>query len=216
MKISSLEKFQLTFDKHIELTSAYLEDSSISFIIRCCRLKPRNIILGKYTEKIVLYNEWIDEFGNSLEITKKKKIKINLNDLTIPKDKLTSSDLYENLAIEKIAKISRLAFYLFGKDEDLSQDHSIISFLGLDGFLRSYCLLYGEWTKIPNLYLGFDILKKIANHEDIKYFIDLKIKDMPYPCTNVRSAISFMPPSEAFITQLKRWNQPATNILKIG
>lgn len=216
MRVLSVETFQIIFDKQITLTSAYTDNTSTAFIIKSCRLKPYDIIFSEYSEKIKLYNKWIDEYGNYLEITNKKKILIKLNDLSIDKSKITSSDIYENLPIDKIAKVSKFIFSLIAKDEDNLEDHVILSFLGIDGFLRTYCLIYGEWSKIPSLYLGYDILNKISAYQDIKYFLNLKIKNTPYPCVDQKACLSFMPPSNDFIAWLKRWNQPALDIIKIG
>lgn len=215
MKVLSVETLHIMFDKHIALTSAYMDDSAISFIIKCCRLKPKDLILGEYTEKIILYREWLDEHGNMLEITNAKKVKIQLNSLAL-KNKVTSSDLYENLPIDKITKISKLACFMVGQDEDALQDHAIVSFLGIDGFLRSYCLLYGEWSKIPNLYLGYRILREIAQNDDIKYFKPLKLKDMPYPCINARAVLTYLPPSSDFLSLLKTWNEPVLHATILG
>jgi len=208
MKVTSLETFYITFDKHIALTAAYLEDTTISFVIKSCRLKPTQIIFGDYSEKIVLFRDWFDEHGNTLKITDKKKISIQLNDLAIPKDKIIGSDLYENLPIDKVVKISKLMFVMVGKDEDLFKDHAIISLLGIDGFLRSYCYLYGEWSKIPSLHLGFNALREIERNADIKFFTELKVKNIPYPCINSKALLTCLPANEAFFSTLKNWNEP--------
>ncbi len=215
MKILSVETLHIMFDKHIALTSAYMEDVAVSFIIRCCRLKPKDLIFGGWTEKIILYRHWIDEHGNTLEIIDAKKIKIHLNSLTY-KDKLICSDLYENLPIDKIAKISKLAYFMMGQDEDLLQDHAIVSLLGIDGVLRSYCYIYGEWSKIPNLYLGYRMLREIAHNDDIKFFKLLKLKDMPYPCINGRAVLTCLPPNNEFISLLKTWNDSVLHTIKLG
>ena len=187
----------------------------LEFVIRACRLKPADIF-SNYSTKIVLHNNWIDESGNRLEITSKKKVKVHLNDLNINRKSLVTTDLYENLPLNKISKISCLAFFLVGKDEDMDEDHLLVSFLGIDGFLRSFCYIYGELHKVPNLYLGYKVLKTIMEHRDIKFFKELKIKEnIIFPCIRQLAALSYWGPSKNFVSLIEGWNDSAFTLLNL-
>jgi hypothetical protein len=211
----SVDKFYLTFDKSIALTSAYLEDPSIDFIIRSCRMKPYDIIYKEYNKKIKFHSKWVDENGNTLEIIK-KKVSISNNNINLDKSLLVKTDIYENLPIYKIAKISKFAFFIFGKDEDLLEDHTIMTFLGLDGFFRSYCLLFGQWTKIPTTYLGLNFLKLIFQNLDLKRFVEVKLKNKPYPCKRSRGFLSSMPACPEMVRLIRDISEPTFDILKLG
>jgi len=215
VNVTSLENLYILFDRQIALTSAWTEDPTLEFVIRACRLKPADMF-EKYSEKLILHHNWIDESGNRLEIISKKKIKIHLNDLTINRKTLVTTDLYENLPLSKISKISNLALFLLGVEEDSGSDHILVSFLGIDGFLRSFCYIYGELHKIPNLYLGYKLLKIIIENRDIKFFKELKIKEsIVFPCSRQLAALSYWEPSKNFVSLIEGWNNSAFKLLNL-
>lgn len=215
MNVTSLENLHILFDRQITLTSAWTEDPALESVIRSCRLKPADIFTN-YSSKIVLHHNWIDESGNRLKITPKKKIRIHLNDLKINRKGLITTDLYENLPLNKISKISNLAFFLVGKDEDMEEDHLLVSFLGIDGFLRSFCYIYGQLHKIPNLYLGYKLLKTIMEHRDIKFFKELKFKEnILFPCSRQLAALSYWNPSKNFVSLIEGWNDSTFKLLNL-
>src|SRR5512147_1224007 len=128
MKSPSIDSFYTKLDKHILLAQSYTEVGGLFFIIRACRLKPYSYVFEKRSEKIVLYRHWVDEFGNSVHITTKKRFQLIYNDLSLDRSSLVCTDLYHGLSLDKIAKISKLAYLFVGKDEDLSQECAIITF----------------------------------------------------------------------------------------
>lgn len=212
MKSPSLDTFYSEIDKLILLVQAYTEIDELSFIIKACRLKPYPL---KKNYKLTLHDCWFDEYGNSFKITKNKKINIIYNDLSIkPND--CSTDLYYGLSIKKVTKISKLLYLCAGKDEDLNEDCFILTFLGIDNYLRSYMFLYGEWKQISPLLLGFKNLKNIGKNTDVKHFIELKNKEnMPIPCNSSQAWLTFMPPSEEFLSILGKQFETIVPLLKI-
>jgi hypothetical protein len=78
--------------------------------------------------------------------------------------------------------------------------------MGIDGFLRTYCYIYGDWFKIPSLYLGFKVLQEIYFNSDIKYFTINKIKNTVYPCQEAKQILTFLPPSKDFINVINLCN----------
>jgi hypothetical protein len=212
MKSPSLDTLYHKIDKHILLAEAYTEIKNLSFIIRTCRLKPYSYVYEKRDKKIVLYKWWFDEFGNSLKIDN-KKFKIISNDLTLNKDYITSTDLYYGLSLDKIVKMSKMCYIISGKDEDYTPYH-IISFLGIDNYLRCYCYLNEEWVKVSPLLLGQAVLQTIADNLELKYFLDfdgIKNNLLPYPITN--QWLTCLPANEHLLEILQKDHQVILNLL---
>ena len=201
----SVDSFYSKIDKHILLAESYTEISSLSFIIKSCRLKPYDLLLTNKDFELIIYNKWCDEFRNSLNIKENKKIQIKLNDLFLNKNYINCTDLYHNISLNKVAKISKLVYIFSGIDEDTHHECNFIAFLGIDNYLRCFMCLHDEWTIISPLYLGFDILNNIYEHLDIKYFLPLKNKNnFIIPCTRSSSWISSLPPKEDFVSLMSK------------
>lgn len=199
MKSPSLDAFYAKIDRLVRLTESYTEIEELSFIIKACRLKPYSLFSQKKDERLVLHRWWFDEYGNSLRIVKNKRIKITYGDLELDRKNIVCTDLYYGLSIDKIAKMSKLVHLYSGKDEDLYEDCAVLTFVGLDNYLRSYVYMYGEWKPISPLTLGMRLLKSLANHLDIKHFLKLENKEnCIIPCISAETWLSFMPPSKEF------------------
>lgn len=186
-------ELELKLKKRAKLSSIVFKDPYLESIISFCRLKPKNAKTTSSISKTELCDTWIDEFGSSIRITKKEKT-IKLNDLSVDKSKIINTDLYSKLSIEKISKISNIIFLFCGKEEDFKTDHFVLSFLGIDGILRTYCFIYEEWFSIPPLALGYSALRLIAKNkscEDIKIFKNNKV--LVYPCKKQISFLSYWP-----------------------
>lgn len=166
----------------INLVSSYLEDSDIKDLFIKCRLKPYkyNYSLNR---KLILRRHWVDEFNNSL-IIDDKKIKIIENDLSLSEKDIKYTDLYYGLSINKILKISNLLYLSMGKDEDFNQDCCVLTFLGIDNYLRTFTFYNGKLERKSPLCLGFKNLKKIIDNIDIKIYSKLiKKETIIYPCS---------------------------------
>jgi hypothetical protein len=207
MKSISIDNLYTQIDKHLRLVEAYTEIKGLAFIMKACRLKPCSYVFDERIEKIILFREWFDEFGNSFKITNNKKIQITHNDLSLDRNKIVCTDLYYGLSLDRVAKISKLFHLYIGKDEDLYQDCSFLTFLGIDNYLRSYMCLYSEWKQVSPLLLGVPNLKIIENNQDIKYFRELPIKEKsPLPCVAETQWLTFTPPSQSFMMMLAGHN----------
>lgn len=205
MRSPSIEWLHAKLDKQIKLAQSYTEIEELEFIIKACRLKPYDYIFEERSDNIVLLRWWFDEFGNSFNISKKKQIKITHGDLRLDREKITCTDLYYGLALDKIAKISKLVCLIAGKDEDLYQDCFLLTFLGIDNHLRSYLYWYGEWQTVSPLLMGMKALKLIENHKDIKYFHQVGNKEnSAIPCVSGETWLSYLPPSQGFLDIVKR------------
>lgn len=207
MKSPSLDVLYSQLEKQILLVQSYTEISELVFIIKSCRLKPSNYIKSK-SEKILLYREWFDEFGNSFTLVN-KKIKLIYNDLSLIRKDITTTDLYYGFSLEKIVKISKLAYVCFGKEDDLQQDCALITFLGIDNYLRSFMYLYGAWQQVSPLLLGIHNLRMISQNKDIKYFKKIDVaEDSIIPCVSSEQWLTFMPPRKEFLSLLSVHCQP--------
>lgn len=215
MKSLALETIHNNLHKQILLAQSYAEIPELCFIIKSCRLKPYSYVFEQKSEKIFLYKQWFDEFGNSLQIISTGKVEITYNDLSLDRNKIICTDLYYGLSLDKIAKISKLVYLCAGKDDDTYQDCFFLSFLGPDNYLRSYMYLYNEWQQVSPLLLGLKILKNISKNTDIKYFRQLENKDnTPLPCLSVQEWISFIPPNSSFIELINKQYDKLLPILK--
>jgi hypothetical protein len=202
MKSPSLERIHAKLDKQIKLVRSYTEIEGMDFIIRACRLKPRDYVFEAVDKKIVLHKWWFDEFGNSLIID--KKISLIHNDLRLDRKKIVCTDLYYGLTLNRVAKMSKLVHLVVGKDEDLLQECCLLTFLGLDDHLRSYLCWYGEWQQVSPLIMGMKSLILLADHLDIKYFQQIgKKENSAIPCVAGETWLSYLPPSADFLETIK-------------
>lgn len=197
MKSPSLDNLYARLDRQIALVESYSEIPSLAFIIKSCRLKPLDYF-ERRSNRLILYRNWFDEFGNSLQLIK-KKVEIRARDVSLDNKYIPCTDLYYGLSIDRIAKMSKLVHLLAGKDTDTHQDCYLISFLGLDNYLRSYMYLYDSWQIVSPLHLGMKNLRQIAKLRDNKYFTELqKIDNSVMPCVGARAWLSFLPASYNF------------------
>lgn len=204
MKSPSLDILYTQLHKHILLAQAYIEIKELFFIIKACRLKPYDYIENK-SDKLILYRKWFDEFGNSFEITNNKRVKITYNDLSLDRQKIVCTDLYYGLSIENVVKISKLAFVCLGKEEDTYQDCVVLTFLGIDNYLRSFVFTNEEWHPVSPLILGLKTLRTIGANRDLRYFREVSIKEnAPIPCLAPEAWLTYMPPNRVFTALMER------------
>lgn len=201
MKSPSIDSFYIDINDHINLVESYTEINNIATIIKACRLKPHDYLFKQKTNKIKLFKWWIDEFNNSLYLN--KEIDIVYSDLK--SNKTISTDLYYGLSINKIVNISSLAYICAGKDEDTYKDFAIITFLGLDNYLRSYMFMYGEWAQVSPLLIGIDNLQNLFKGVGTSYFQKLKNKkNSGMPCEEIETWLTSLPVSDDFIADLNK------------
>lgn len=215
MRSPSIEWLHAKLDKRIRLAQSYTEIPELAFIIEACRLKPYDYIFEDRNNKITLYRWWFDEFGNSLELVKGKKIKITTNDLRLDRKSLVCTDLYYGLSLDKAIKMSKLIHLIVGKDEDLYQDCALLTLLGIDNHLRTYLFWYGEWQQISPLLIGMKNLSLIGSHADIKYYQSVVNKEnSALPCASSRAWLSCLPASASFVSEVGKQSEELANLLK--
>ncbi len=216
MKSISIENLYNKIDKKILLVESYTEYKDLSFIIKMSRLKPSSLLVDNKLS-LTLDKKWYDEFGNSLNLIKNKKFKIIEDDLSIDRAKIVCSDLYDNLPIHKIAKVSKLVYFLSGKDEDFQEDYLIIAFLGIDNYLRVYYLYAGQLAMCSPLNLGMKVLKSIVENRDLKLYLELNNKDVVlFPCANQKSWVSFWPASKQLLEIISKENELFSQLLNLN
>lgn len=215
MRSPSIEWLHAKLDKQIRLAQSYTEIPELAFVIETCRLKPYDYIFNERKNKITLYKWWFDEFGNSLEIIKGKKIKITTNDLRLDKKNIVCTDLYYGLSMDKVIKMSKLIHLIVGKDEDLYQDCALLTLVGIDNHLRTYLYWYGEWQQISPLLIGIKNLSLIESHTDIKYYLTATNKEnSALPCASSQAWLSCLPASASFVSEVGKQSEAIANLLK--
>lgn len=213
--IINLDHYYLEIEDKLNAVSAYAENKNVSTILKICRFKPYPIKPKTSLHKLV-YKHWVDDYGNSIEI-KNKRIIIKTNDLKINKDDIISTDLYKGLDISKLLKISKLIYIFRGREVDFKTDHFILSFMGLDNYLRSYSFLYDEWHPIPSIYLGVNVLNTIIDNSDIQTFKSFKMKNtIIFDCENQQSIIGKIPFHKFFMEEIKKEYEQIEKLLQEG
>lgn len=196
-----INDFYLKINDHINLVESYSQIKNISKLIKSCRLKPKEFYITKYT-KLVLYKNWVDEYNNSISILTNKKINICYNDLSIDKRNVINTDLYYGLPLNKIAKISKCFYLSYGKDDGLN-DICLISFLGIDSYIRTYLYLYNEWSQVSPLLIGINNLELLSEFRDVKFKKLTKKENISIPCADSESWLSCIPIDNEIISSLR-------------
>lgn len=214
-KNDSLEKFYARFSKLIALAASFTEKPELSKIIRMCRLKPYNVIFEGHGKELVLHYRWIDEYGNSLIINQDKSLEIKLGDAVLDRSRLVETDLYGQLSVEKISSISNFLFFLDGKDEDTLMNHSILSFHGIDSYLRTFVTIYGEWCRYPSLFLGIETLTSIVDNLSLGSYKEINVNRVIYPCDSQRAWLTSWPTSNDFVSIMGKQNESVVTLLNL-
>ncbi len=215
--MQNLIQFYNKIKKHIAFASINMNDASIDFIIKCCRLKPYNLLFNKskFSYSFYIENKWIDEFGNSIYFTKNKKIKVKINDLQIDKSQLINTDMFFAQSIKTTAKNSKIVCVVIGKDEDTNSEYYQLLFLGNDNFLRGYYYIYGRWHRnISPLEFGIKTIRYMAVNLNIKTFAKLpKIIKPIFACSKYDVYIGALPAQKTFANLINRKSKILTNII---
>lgn len=191
-KSLSASEFSDVFYNAFRLIEAHTEQKNLAKVFKMCRLKPSQILFDNSKEKLKVYKIWVDEFRNSISIINKKVI-LKYNDLSFKK--VISTDMYYNLSIDKIAKISTFAFCIYGKTDD-NEDCCLITFLGMDNYLRTFLYL-DEWVQVSPLLNGIENLLFISNKIKVRRMANFKNrKGAVLPCASPKAWLTCLPCKE--------------------
>jgi hypothetical protein len=194
---ANLENLYSLIGDSIKLAESYSQIPKLFNIIKLCRLKPYNYIFKSATRKLLLYKDWVDEYGNMLRIYNGNRHKIIFNQVDIDTNKIIGTDLYCGFTINNIAKISKLFYLFIGKDDVTYDNVYHITFLGIDNYLRSF--LYTQdngWVITSPLLLGMYHLTNLYDNLDVKHFRECSNKEnLPLPCIVDNVWLSSMPAS---------------------
>lgn len=213
MKIHSLNTFYQKIVRSVRVLTGYTEEPYLEFLIKTCRLKPFDYIFNNQKKKVVLHREWFDEYGNSL-ILNDKEPELIFGDLELFNKNIYSSDIYEGLDIVKTRKISKQVILL--SCQMLNQEIFFLSFLGIDDYLRTFCVIGEDIKKVSSLYLGQLTIKQIFENKNIRYFKQLKFKKITIPpgCTSAKGWISYLPAHSDFLNIVRNNFEHLHPILK--
>lgn len=191
-KSLSASEFSDVFYNSFRLIEAYTERKNLAKVFKMCRLKPSEILFDNCTEKLKVYKIWVDEFRNSISIIN-KKIVLKYNDLSFKK--VISTDMYYNLSIDKIAKISTFAFCIYGKTDE-NEDCCLITFLGMDKYLRTFLYL-DEWAQVSPLLNGIENLLFLSRKIKARQLANFKNrKGAMLPCAAPKAWLTCLPCKE--------------------
>lgn len=198
------KKYNHYLTQYANVASGFSGIKILTWIIKTCRLKPYAFLNATKHIKTKLEKNWYDEFGNILHINAEKKAEVIFNDLRMKKKDICCTDLFYGLNKENIVKISKLAYIVIGKDEDLFEDVFIISFLGLDNYLRTFCYIYGEWQRVSNLILGQTALSFINKNSLINDYVSFGSSECSLiACYSQQSWLSCLPVNKVLETTIK-------------
>lgn len=187
------------FNDQINVIESFTEKKNIADLFKMCRLKPTDFFILKKQTKLVFYKEWVDEFRNLIYF-KNKKIIIKYN--YIMYEKILSTDLYYNLPIDKIIKISKFMFCIYGTTEE-GETCCLLTFLGIDNYFRSYLYMDG-WTQVSPLLNGIENLLFIISKLDATKLVNFKNRGAAIlPCAAPEAWLSCLPCEEHALRSLK-------------
>jgi hypothetical protein len=163
-----LETFYHKINKSILLISICAKDKELVKVIKSCRLKPINAFGKGFVFTTKLYNKWIDEFGNALNIDKKQQ-SIILNDKE-NEDLTVKTDLFFGVSLKYTIENGHSV--LFMRCEDIS----ILSIYGKDEYLRTF-IVTPEFKRISPLIMGIETTKQFLLNIDKPYTVILENVD---------------------------------------
>jgi hypothetical protein len=152
-----IEKVYVKLEKSFFALDGFMDDD-LSGLFKMCRLKPYRIFTGgKYRWETRVHRHWIDEYGCSVRIEKKKLV-VLMNDLDVDRKWLHCTDLYGGLGVSRTSLISKMGF----------GNEKLVGLLGLDGYLRVFVRL-DKWVDCSPLMFGIEGLKLIWSLRDVKH-----------------------------------------------
>jgi hypothetical protein len=116
--------------------------------------------------------------------------------------------------MERVVKMSKVAYLYAGKDEDMYQDCYLLSLLGEDNHLRCYLYWYGEWQQVSPLLMGMKHLKILASNLNLGSFRRIKSQNTWLPCLSPQAWLTSLPVGKDFLEIIKRGHEPLLPILK--
>lgn len=201
----SMGKLYHCLRRSIKVLEAHTEIKGISNVIKTCRLKPYKFVFQQRSWKTFYYDWWFDEFGNSLKINKKKKIEIIYGDLSLNMNDIVCTDLYYGLSIDKVYKISKLAYINYGLDEETFEECILLSLLGIDDFFRTYLYVNGSWEQVSTLMIGYKNIDLILKNSNINNYKELaNNKNIKLPCSINQAWLTSLPIQDNFVDVLDK------------
>lgn len=195
----SLEQFNKRIKNKIALIGGYIEDKSICAIIKSCRLKPFSVYSNYFLFATTLEDIWVDEFGNAVEINK-KKTKIKPLSVTLP---ALTTDIFKNETIQFIVEHSK--YVCIGLYPDTK--NFILLLMGSDNYFRCYECIDDHMKIIAPLIVGLKILKCCVTMKPIKYFKKLTIKSELKLVKDVEWFIAPLPANKLLIPNIIAYNK---------
>lgn len=199
MRNLSLEQFYKRINKKIALLAGYLEDKTITTIVRSCRLKPIKSFSDSFDFSTCLEEQWVDEFNNLIEI-KNKKVKLRWSATDVNK---TTTDIYRNASIDFIVSHSKSALIgLYPGNENF-----ILLLLGTDNYWRCYNYIDNQLSICSPLHVGIKTLRYMVNCKVGKYFQKLNIKSDVKELSQVEWFITTLPANKMFLPNIVTYNK---------
>lgn len=171
-----LENLYSRINGHILLIGSYIQNPTITSIIRSCRLKPYSIFKGEFKAGTRFENHWVDEFGNSLKFNGTNP-HILVGDTEIVSSTKISTDLFFGNSINKTIENSKFIFIANGKY--ISEDIYILALYGQDEYFRTF-IYNREWFRISPLLLGINTLLELYKHIDILRLTEIDKKRLDF------------------------------------
>lgn len=179
MKNIDIEKFYRKIKGHLKLLTAYTDNPTLPKIIRSCRLKPHSIFEDGFEFTTKLENHWVDEFGNSLYLTS-SSMQLKLGDLSVNKNARNCTDLFYGNSINVTGKNSKFALIAAGTELLSDNDFYLVSFYGIDEYIRAFIFTPPVWTRVSPLMMGTNTLEKFFSSINNKWVQEVDKKDLDF------------------------------------
>lgn len=196
----SYDKFIITIEQNLIVVAKHMENDLYIDYIRGCKLRPCRLYEQNYNMSFTTFEKkWIDSNSNTIEFSN-KSYSIKFGDLSIPKFKLINVDIYKNLSILELCKISSHVAIFKGSNIDYYQ----IVFLGFDKCIRSRFFINDKLEDFGPIVHGPEIVLKLLQEKSANVFKVLKnIFISPFPCKKQEEWLLSLPLNEEGKSLLK-------------
>lgn len=150
------DEYNLKYLDQMVVCERATNNPNLSTLMKRLRLIPNSLYMSQNKN---FCDKWIDG-ARSIFSIEKMKVQIKYNILG---EEVHNLDMYANVNITEAITLSSVGFYIVG-------EYEYILLLGEDNYYRTYMKYEDIFIRIPNLYLGFSVLKYIDNRSGEKLY----------------------------------------------
>jgi hypothetical protein len=209
VKNIDIETFYSKTVGHMNVAGTFVNNPTLPKIIRSCRLKPSSVFDPNFQFSAKLEKHWVDEFGNSVYLDS-GHTKIIMGDIGINADSKNCTDLFYGNAIKTISENSKVAFIASGTNILSGGDLFLVSFYGVDEYIRTFIFTQSRWIRVSPLTMGINTLTLFFNNVNKQITdLDKKLLDFIIPFNINKCVITSWPMKQDIVSYFN--NETLTN-----